>query len=109
MSSSDLWDRYRARLIDLPELGFRLDSSRMDLPDSVFDSLADPFEAAFAAMDALEAGEPVNVDERRAVGHYWLRAPRLAPDAGTADAISRTRREVAGFAASVHDGSIKPD
>ena len=108
MNSRDLWDRYRERLIDLPELGFRLDCSRMDLPDSVFDTLSEAFGKAFDAMDALEAGERVNVDENRSVGHYWLRAPQLAPQSGVTESILQTRREIAAFAAAIHDGSIKP-
>ena len=108
MNPRDLWDRYRAGLIDLPELGFRLDCSRMDLPDTVFDTLSAAFEKAFDTMDALEAGERVNVDEDRAVGHYWLRAPQRAPRPELAESIRQTQREVSAFATGVHDGSIKP-
>ncbi len=108
MNSRDLWDRYRDNLIDRPDLGFRLDCSRMDLPDSVFETLCGAFEKAFDAMDALEAGERVNVDEDRAVGHYWLRAPQRAPQPEVAESIRQARREVVEFAARVHSGSIKP-
>lgn len=108
MNSRDLWDRYRNNLIDLPELGFRLDCSRMDLPDSVFATMSDAFRRAFDAMDALEAGEPVNVDEDRSVGHYWLRAPQRAPQPALSESIRQTHREVAAFVSQVHDGSIKP-
>ena len=108
MNSRDLWDRYRHNLIDLPEMGFRLDCSRMDLPDSVFDTMSDAFRKAFDAMDALEAGERVNVDEDRSVGHYWLRAPQRAPQPAMTESILETRREVATFASQIHDGSIKP-
>ncbi|MSP55409.1 MAG: glucose-6-phosphate isomerase [Myxococcales bacterium] len=41
----------------------------------------DRFPAAHAAMLALEAGAIANPDEGRQVGHYWLRAPDLAPEA----------------------------
>jgi glucose-6-phosphate isomerase len=108
MNPRDLWDRYQALLIDLPELGFRLDCSRMDLPDSAIDSLAGSFEKAFEAMKALEAGEKVNVDEDRAVGHYWLRAPQLAPQPELGQSIRQAQRDVTAFAAGVHEGSIKP-
>jgi len=108
MNSRNLWDRYRDNLIDLPELGFRLDCSRMDLPDSVFDTLSDAFGKAFDAMDLLEAGDRVNVDENRSVGHYWLRAPQRAPQPELTDSIRQTHREIAAFASQVHDGSIKP-
>ena len=32
MTARELWDRYRAWLVDLPDLGLRVDVSRMDLP-----------------------------------------------------------------------------
>jgi len=36
-------------------------------------------QAALDAMTELEAGAIANPDEGRMVGHYWLRAPELAP------------------------------
>ena len=39
-------------------------------------------QKAYAAMDALEKGAIANPDEKRMVGHYWLRAPELRADAG---------------------------
>ena len=41
-------------------------------------------------MKALEAGAIANPDEQRMVGHYWLRAPALAPDADRRAAIEAT-------------------
>ena len=40
-------------------------------------------------MDALEKGAIANPDEKRMVGHYWLRAPELAP---TPELRQRDRR-----------------
>jgi glucose-6-phosphate isomerase len=108
MNPRDLWDRYRAHLIDLPELGFRLDCSRMDLPESAFETMAGAFAKAFDAMEALEAGERANVDENRTVGHYWLRAPQLAPQPDVTESIRKTIRDVTTFSSKIHDGSIKP-
>ena len=42
------------------------------------------------------------------MGHYWLRAPELAPTPEIAKAIRDARKQVAGFAAQVHSGGIKP-
>lgn len=42
-------------------------------------------EQALQAMAELEAGAVVNTAENRRVGHYWLRAPELAPDGLDAD------------------------
>jgi glucose-6-phosphate isomerase len=61
---------------------------------------------AFAEMDALEKGSIANPDENRMVGHYWLRAPSMAPaDIITAE-IELAQRDVLEFVDKVHDGLI---
>ena len=57
-------------------LGVALDRSRA--PE--LDDDPAPWKAALGAMRALEAGAVANPDEGRQVGHYWLRAPELAPE-----------------------------
>ena len=108
MNARELWDRYRRNLIDLPELGFRLDTSRMDLPDQLPAVLSDVFDRTFDEMQALESGAISNPDEQRMVGHYWLRAPERAPEPDLERAIRETRERIGEFAANIHSGSIKP-
>ena len=55
---------------------------------TVFVALTPEGLAAFEAMAALEAGAIANPDEQRQVGHYWLRAPELAPDPAAGEHIS---------------------
>ncbi len=43
------------------------------------------------------------------VGHYWLRAPELAPDAATREAIVTTLSRIHAFAASVHAARLRPE
>ncbi len=108
MIPSESWDRYRAWLVDAPELGFRLDVSRMDLPADVFRTMEAPVARALDAMAALEAGAVANPDEKRRVGHYWLRAPELSPTPEIADAIRRTLAKVLHFSGKVHEGQVRP-
>ena len=62
---------------------------------------------AFADMAALEKGAIANPDEKRMVGHYWLRAPQLAPDPGDrATRSTSTLAAIKDFAAKVHSGAI---
>jgi glucose-6-phosphate isomerase len=103
------WDRYRSWLYDDPGSGFRLDVSRMDLPGDWEKSYAEPFSAAFDAMEALESGAIANPDEGRMVGHYWLRAPELSPSDEIGSAIRGTLTRVLAFAEGVHHGRIRPD
>ena len=108
MTPRDLWDVYRRWLFHDEETGFRLDLSRMGIPDDYRARMAAPFETAFDAMDALEAGAIANPTEGRRVGHYWLRAPDRAPTEELRLMIVATVDAVVEFAARVHDGSVRP-
>jgi glucose-6-phosphate isomerase len=59
-------------------------------------------------MSRLEAGDIANPDEKRMVGHYWLRAPELAPTNEISQAITGTLAKIEDFAAKVHSGAIGP-
>src|SRR5262245_10223314 len=96
------WDRYRKLSLFVPPLDLLVDCSKSALSDDAFvsDPLAGkPFADAFAAMTGLESGAVANPDEGRRVGHYWLRAPELAPDAETREAIVTALSRVRKFAA----------
>jgi glucose-6-phosphate isomerase len=58
-------------------------------------------------MRDLEAGGIANPDEKRMVGHYWLRKPDLAPNAELRADIENTNAAIKKFAADVHSGKIK--
>src|SRR5258706_10504648 len=109
MDSSSIWNRYKAWLYDDPATGFRLDVSRMDLPPDHDKAMAPAFAQAFSAMDALEKGAIANPDEKRMVGHYWLRAPELAPSPEITGAVRQTLTRILAFAEGVHHGRIRPD
>src|ERR671939_342442 len=101
------WSRFKTHFLHNADLGLSLDISRVPFPDDYFASMEPRMQAAFAAMAKLEAGAIANPDEKRMVGHYWLRAPHLAPgDIGST--IQSTLKRLKGFAAQVHDGSIAP-
>jgi glucose-6-phosphate isomerase len=108
MDKRELWDRYRTWLFDDPELGVRVDVSRMDFPESYVRSMAGPMNRAFEQMQALEGGAIANPDEQRMVGHYWLRAPELAPSEEIRRTIESTVVRVLAFADRVHSGDIAP-
>ena len=108
MNTLDLWKRFQQYLCQVPALDLTLDVSRMRLEDGFLERMAAPMQLAFEAMDALERGAIANPDEKRMVGHYWLRAPELAPTPAIAAEIRNTVAEIKQFAASVHDGTIRP-
>ncbi|MFY9342121.1 MAG: glucose-6-phosphate isomerase [Planctomycetota bacterium] len=65
-------------------------------------------QQALAAMRELEAGGVANADEKRMVGHFWLRAPGLAPKVEIEEAIVGTIAKIEAFAQAVHSGRIAP-
>ena len=93
------WQRFCDLLWYDPGLQIWLDVSRMALSARDLEALAPRFDAAFAAMAALEGGAIANADEQRQVGHYWLRTPSLAPEPAIADHIEAEVRRMEQFAA----------
>ena len=90
----------------VPSLGLTLDVSRMMCGEGDLARRAPAMERAFRAMAELEKGAVANPDEKRRVGHYWLRAPRLAPEPALAREIEAGLAQVKSFAADVHAGRI---
>ena len=88
-------------------LGISLDVSRMGFSDAWLEDMKPKLTMAFDAMEALEQGKIANPDEKRRVGHYWLRAPELASPTDAA-AINDAISKVKSFTADVHAGRISP-
>jgi glucose-6-phosphate isomerase len=107
--SLDLWKRYQQYLCVVESLGLTLDVSRMRFPADYLSKMSEPIAKAFRAMDALEKGAIANPDEQRRVGHYWLRAPKLAPEPALTQAIEDTYAQILDFAKRVHGGVVKPE
>src|SRR5881392_534589 len=107
MASSSLWQRFQQYFLRYDELGFSIDISRMKFPDDFFGKMQPKIDKAFAAMRNLEVGGIANPDEKRMVGHYWLRKPALAPNPELRSDIEKTNAQLKKFAADVHSGKIK--
>ncbi len=102
------WGKYRRLLIEDPTLGIRLDVSRMPFGSADLERLRPSLDSAHAQMRALEGGAIANPDENRAVGHYWLRDPDLAPEPALAAVIRESWEQIRSFANQVHTGNIRP-
>ena len=100
------WDRFKSLYYTHPKLGLSLDVSRMPFPDDFPASMEARLKQAFADMAALEAGAIANPDEKRMVGHYWLRAPELAPTEELRTAITSTLEAMKTFVTKVHKGQL---
>lgn len=103
-----LWQRYQDWLYYHPQLQLFVDVSRMSFDDDWVANLQPKLEQAFRDVAALEAGAIANPDENRMVGHYWLRAPDLAPTPDLRELICSTQQSIDSFARQVHQGEIRP-
>ncbi|WP_437934721.1 glucose-6-phosphate isomerase [Sorangium sp. So ce341] len=102
-------DRFRDHLFHDGSLGLWLDVSRIRFEKDFFATMDPRIQAALAEMAALEGGSIANPDEGRRVGHYWLRAPELAPEAALRAAIEATNARILSFAADVHAARVRPE
>ena len=87
-------------------MGFSLDISRMCFGDEFLNAMEPKIQAAYRAMADLEGGSTANPDENRMVGHYWLRAPELAPSEEITREIRQNLRKIHHFTNRVHGGEI---
>lgn len=100
------FDSYAKSLVRYPELGFSLDLSRMDLPDSLSEDMSAKIQKAFTDLAELEAGGIANPDEGRMVGHYWLRDPDLAPNDEIKAQITEPLAQLKQFVQDVRSGAV---
>ncbi len=107
MGARELWDRFCEHYLATPELGVSLDVSRMRFEQGYLARMEAPLIRALDAMEALEAGGIANPDERRRVGHYWLRAPELAPEPAIAADVREAVAAVRAFARDAREGVLR--
>jgi glucose-6-phosphate isomerase len=105
--SRGLWDRYREYLNVNPTIALSIDISRMKFPADYLSTMEPAMQKAYAAMDALEAGAMANPDEKRMVGHYWLRDPTRAPTPELRREIEATLARIRRFAYDVHSSQVR--
>ncbi len=69
--------------------------------------MREKIDGALSEMEALEGGAIANVDEKRMVGHYWLRDAALAPTGEIRSEIEGTLAKIKAFAGKVYRGDVK--
>src|SRR4030043_763490 len=102
------WERYKQYLHFNPEIGLMVDISRMMFAEDYFDRMEPQMQKAYRDMDAIESGAIANPDENRMVGHYWLRAPEMAPKREMTRDIQKILQAIKDFSKKVNAGKIKP-
>ncbi len=105
----DSWNAFASTVFYSPETKMMVDWSGMDLNQEFMAQMAPKAQAALDGMEKLEGGAVANPDEGRMVGHYWLRAPELAPTAELRAEITDCLTKVKAFAGAVHSGSVRTE
>ncbi|MEC8219450.1 MAG: glucose-6-phosphate isomerase, partial [Verrucomicrobiota bacterium] len=100
------WENFTKHYLNIDELDFALDISRIDFDDDFLSEMEPKMQSAFLAMADLEAGAIANPDEGRMVGHYWLRNSALAPQAELTKEIEDCLAQIKQIASDVHSGKI---
>jgi glucose-6-phosphate isomerase len=106
-ATNSSWERFKEFYRDFPEIELAVDLSRMSVTEGFFNKMEKRIQKAFRDMDALEHGDIANPDEKRMVGHYWLRNPAIAPTAEIRRTIETTVAKIEAFARQVHAGKIR--
>src|SRR5438309_1322411 len=106
-TKEELWERFKKYYTEFHAVGLATDLSRVNFGDDYFEAMAGPIQKAFAAMAELENGAIANPDEKRMVGHYWLRNPALAPKKEIRAEIEETVASIKAFAAEVHSRRVR--
>jgi glucose-6-phosphate isomerase len=109
MDAATRWERFKRMSFHHEELGVSLDLSCLSASPEALAALSEPMAKAFEEMHALEGGAIANPDEGRMVGHYWLRAPALAPSEEIRQGIEEVRERVERFASEVFRAVVKPE
>lgn len=100
------WDRFRTYLFQSHDPDIQLDISRMHFSDDDLQEMEPRMQEAYRHIRELEAGAVANPDENQMVGHYWLRAPELAPVRELQEEIRNTQNLVMDFARRIHQGTL---
>ncbi len=101
------WALYQKHTLAFEKEAFCIDVSRVNFPEDFIEKMRPAMAKAFADMRALEKGAIANPDENRMVGHYWLRAPELAPSPEITREITQIVSDIKAFADKVHSGEVR--
>ena len=103
----DDWTMFANTVFYSPKTKLMMEWGGMDMDDDYVFSMERKMNKALKAMHELEGGAIANPDEDRMVGHYWLRAPELAPTQELRDEIQNCLARIKSFVAESTAASSK--
>ena len=106
MDKLQLWQRYQDWLYYNQKLNLYVDISRMRFDEDFYNLMQPKFAYAFDCVEKLEQGAIANPDEKRMVGHYWLRNTDIAPNQEIKKQINDSLTQIKEFTQKIHQGII---
>jgi len=100
------WEKFSNYLWFNNELKVWLDISKVNFDLNDFHKVENKFKAVFLALDELEKGAISNKDEKRQVGHYWLRNSSISPNEKIKNIIDGEISKINDFSNKIHNGDI---
>ena len=100
------WDKYCNYLWFDKQINIWLDISKINFTFDQISTLEDKFINVFSSIKDLEAGAISNIDEKRQVGHYWLRNPSVAPNNQIKEEINYDIKDISEFGKKILKGKI---
>ena len=100
------WKKFSNYLWFNDELNIWIDISKIDFNEEEFESINNKFVNVFKALDELENGSIANIDEKRQVGHYWLRNSSIAPNHILRNKIDSEILNIKEFGNQILEGKI---
>ena len=100
------WEKFSNYLWFNDVLKIWLDISKVNFDLKDFKKVENKFNDVYLALDQLEKGAIANKDEKRQVGHYWLRNSSISPNNKIKDIIDGEIAKIDKFANKIHNGEI---
>ena len=100
------WEKFSNYLWFNDELQIWLDISKVNFDLNDFHKVEKRFKEVYLALDELEKGAISNKDEKRQVGHYWLRNSSISPNECIKNIIDLEISKINDFSNKIHNGEI---
>jgi len=100
------WEKFSNYLWFSDELNIWIDISKINFIKEDFEAINQKFVNVFKALDELENGAVANIDEKRQVGHYWLRNSSIAPNNVLKNKIDNEISSIKEFGKEILEGNI---
>ena len=100
------WEKFCDLLWFSNELEIWLDISKVNFNKGNLFELSNKFNNVFKSIHELEKGAISNIDEKRQVGHYWLRNSSIAPSNEIKDSIDKEISKIKCFGDKILKGEV---